>query len=74
MRTGLKTEVADQASDHPAIPLELVRDDVEIALQPLARCESFIVERFADQSFQVVEVLVEHFQSEGLFRPKMVGK
>jgi hypothetical protein len=32
MRAGLKTEVADEAADHPPIVFELVGDDLEIAL------------------------------------------
>ena len=74
VRTGLKTEVANEASGHPAIALELVGDDFEIAFQALTRSKIRIAERFVDESFQVIEVAVEHFDSKGLFRTKMIGE
>src|SRR5207249_8777747 len=74
VRTGLKTEVANEASGHPAIALKLVGDDLEIALQAFTRSQIRIAERFVDESFQVIEVAVEYFDSKSLFRTKMIGE
>ena len=74
MRSDLKAQVADQAAEGPAVPFKLAGDHVEVALQPLAWCERLIVQRFAHQAFQVVEILVEHFHCEGFFRTKMIRK
>jgi len=53
---------------------EPVSNNVEIALQTLAWRQPRVVERLRDELFDLVEISIEHLESEGFLRPEMIGE
>ena len=74
MRSGLKTEVADETAAIPFVAFESATDDLKIALQSPAGREGFVLQNLSDDLLEVREVAIEYFLGEGFFGPEVVCK
>src|SRR5262249_35004253 len=74
LRRGLKTEITDRAAAAELGLSEPLGDDVEIALEALARRAAAVGERVGDEPPEIAKIAVEHLTREFLLRAEMVGE
>src|SRR4029453_7774707 len=72
LRSGLETEIADQATAIPFGVGQYAADDVQIAPQSLAGGEGLVVHGLSDRPLEVCEIAVQYLLGERLLGPEMI--